>query len=204
MNQYDRLSPLALHDDTNLYRVPLTFPTSQEGNIVVFVGDAHIRMFSYKTLPDFLKASIVQIKLIQGNTPFVEESLRDSWMTNKTSIDSLDKVGWRINDFFYIVIVNRENFMSLRGENDIKNLQTEYLKKSGGLSLYAQVRDGLHLLRLLAESKDALKRQYIAWSHEELVEEVHRRMSLETYRRLDNENARRESEKPHQETFERV
>lgn len=204
MNEHDRLSPLAVYDNPKLFRVPITFPSTQEGSVVLFVGDAHMRIFKEKDLPDFVKTSLVQIKLIQGRTEFKEAGLRDSWMSNRTGIDSLNNIGWRINDFFYIVIVNRENFMSLRGENDIKNLQTEYLKKSGGLSLYAQVRDGLHLLRLLAESKDALKRQYIAWSHEELVEEVHRRMSLETYRRLDNENARRESEKPHQETFERV
>ena len=204
MNQYDRLSPLAVHGDTNLFRVPLTFPTTQEGNIVVFVGDAHIRMFSYKTLPDFLKASIVQIKLIQGNTPFKEGDFRDSWMTNKTGIDSLDKVGWRINDMFYIVIINKENFMSLRGENDMHNLKTEYLKRSGGLALYAQVSEGLHLLQVMDDAKESLKKQYIAWSQEELTEEFHRRMRLEIFRKIDDENARRESERSYQKAFERI
>jgi hypothetical protein len=206
MNQYDRLSPLAVLDDVNLYRVPITFPTAQDGNIVVFVGDAHIRMFNNKTLPDFLKTSIVEIKLIQGRTPFRDEGLRDGWMTNKTGINSLDKIGWQIDETFYVVIVNRENFMSLRGENDMQRLGPEYSRK-GGLLLFSRmttIRDGIHYLHMIDEAKESLKKQYVAWSQEALAEEVHRRMRLEIYRRIDDENARRESERADKKAFERI
>ena len=203
MNQYDSYSPLALHDDSRLVRVPLTFPLSHEGKIVVFVGDAHVRMFSHENLPDFLKLSIVQIKLIQGNTKFVDAGLRDVWMSNKTGIDALDKVGWRVDDNFYIVIISRENFMSLRGENDMDKLGLPEQKVLGYTRL-ENIQNAFHRLRLMEVAKKSLVKQYIAWSHDELIEEYHRHMRLEIFRRIDDENARRESERADKKAFERM
>lgn len=206
MNKYDSYSPLALHDDSRLVRVPITFPLSHEGKIVVFVGDAHVRMFSHENLPDFIKLSIVQIKLIQGNTKFVDAGLRDVWMSNKTGIDSLDKVGWRVDDNFYIVIIDRENFMSLRGENDMDKLglPTKRGQKLLGYTRLEDIQDALHRLRVMEDARKSLVKQYAAWSHNELLEEFHRHMRLEIFRRIDDENARRESESADKKAFERM
>ena len=64
MNNYDKLSPLAIINNPSLIRVPVTM-NPNNGDIVVFVGDAHIRIYNDQTLPDHLKASLVQIRTTQ-------------------------------------------------------------------------------------------------------------------------------------------
>ena len=219
MNEHDRLSPLAVYDNPKLFRVPLTFPFSQEGNVVLYVGDAHMRIFKEKDLPDFIKTSLVQIKLIQGRTEFKEAGLRDSWMSNRTGIDSLDNIGWRVNEYLFVVIVNKEDFYSLRGTNDIRKLmlenyshnRTQYLRNNHPLSVIGQdhrrvlnMLDSLSRLQTLEDAKESLKKQYIAWSHSAVVEEYDRIMRLKIFRRIDDENARRQSERADQKAFERM
>lgn len=209
MNEHDRLSPLAVYNDSRFFRVPLELPSSQEGNVTLFVGDAHIRIFKEKDLPDFVKTSLVQIKLIQGQTEFKEAGLRDSWMSNRTGIDSLNDIGWRVNEFLFVVIMNKENFYSLRGTNDIKNINLEYYTHNhanypGTDQLTLDMLDSLSRLQTLDDAKESLKKQYIAWSHSAVAEEYDRIMRLKIFRRIDDENARRQSERSDQKAFERM
>lgn len=209
MNEHDRLSPLAVYNDSRFFRVPLELPSSQEGNVTLFVGDAHIRIFKEKDLPDFVKTSLVQIKLIQGQTEFKEAGLRDSWMSNRTGIDSLNDIGWRVNEFLFVVIMNKENFYSLRGTNDIKNINLEYYTHnranySGNDQLTLDMLDSLSRMQTLDDAKESLKKQYIAWSHSAVAEEYDRIMRLKIFRRIDDENARRQSERSDKKAFERM
>ena len=219
MNEHDRLSPLAVYDNPKLFRVPITFPSTQEGSVVLFVGDAHMRIFKEKDLPDFVKTSLVQIKLIQGRTEFKEAGLRDSWMSNRTGVDSLDNIGWRVNEYLFVVIMNKEDFYSLRGTNDIRELmlenyshnRTQYLRNNHPLSVISQdhrlvldMLDSLSRLQTLEDAKESLKKQFIAWSHSAVAEEYDRIMRLKIFRRIDDENARRQSERADQKAFERM
>lgn len=219
MNEHDRLSPLAVYNNSSLIRVPLTFPSTQEGNVVLYVGDAHMRIFKEKDLPDFVKTSLVQIKLIQGRTEFKEAGLRDSWMSNRTGIDSLDNLGWRVNEYLFVVIMDEKDFYSLRGINDIRKLMlenyshnhTQYLRNNHPLSVIGQdhrlvldMLDSLSRLQTLEDAKESLKKQFIAWSHSAVVEEYDRIMRLKIFRRIDDENARRQSERSDQKAFERM
>lgn len=219
MNEHDRLSPLAVYNNSSLIRVPLTFPSTQEGSVVLYVGDAHMRIFKEKDLPDFIKTSLVQIKLIQGRTEFKEARLRDSWMSNRTGIDSLDNIGWRVNEYLFVVIVNKEDFYSLRGTNDIRKLMLENYThnhtvqwlRHNPLSVISQdqrlvldMLDSLSRLQTLEDAQESLKKQYIALSHSAVIEEFDRIMRLKIYRRIDDENARRQSERADQKAFERM
>lgn len=139
MDKAETLSPLCLTDDPTKYRVPLSI--SENGEMTLFVGDAHIRMFTDKTLPDCLKPTLTQIRVIQGDRPFrgdmySTQLMRGEWMTNKTGIRSLDRIGWRVNKTLYVLIVDIEDFKMLRGENDFDNM-TNY--KGGNFMLLVDI-----------------------------------------------------------------
>ena len=81
MNNYDKLSPLAIINNPSLIRVPVTM-NPNNGDIVVFVGDAHIRIYNDQTLPDHLKASLVQIRTIQNSRPFISSGFQTgAWVS---------------------------------------------------------------------------------------------------------------------------
>ena len=107
----------------------------------------------------------------------------------------------------------------MRGTNDIRELmlenyshnRTQYLRNNHPLSVISQdhrlvldMLDSLSRLQTLEDAKESLKKQYIAWSHSAVVEEYDRIMRLKIFRRIDDENARRQSERSDQKAFERM
>lgn len=184
MNAYDKLSPLTLADNPSLVRVPVVI-NSEKGEMTVFVGDAHIRIYTNKTLPDHMKASISQIHVIQGNKPFAPGSgglAAGSWMSNLTGIEILNTIGWRVHEGFFVVIVDYADFDAMRGVNDfirVPAFKHAYLKHPS-----LDILEDISKLYRLKRADQNLRAQYQAWSRGALEEEYKRLAMTDFYKKL--------------------
>lgn len=181
MNNYDKLSPLAIINNPNLIRVPVTM-NPNNGDIVVFVGDAHIRIYNDQTLPDHLKASLVQIRTIQNSRPFISSGFQTgAWVNNKTNISALDTIGWRVQENFFVVVMNFDDFDSMRGKNDFAR-HKEAVQFIGYPD--SEILSYIGRLERLKQAEKSLRNQFDSWSFTALEEEYKRLAMSDLYQKL--------------------
>jgi hypothetical protein len=107
------LSPIVHQYNYALYRVPLC----KEGNsYTIYVADGFNRVFDEETLPDEIKSKMAMI-LARGNPIMYDHEVTQlNLMTTPLRNDDFIEVGWRVSDMWFVVVLNYNSLMALRGE----------------------------------------------------------------------------------------
>lgn len=122
------LEALQHHTLENHFRLPLE--VKKYGIYVIGIGRKYNRIFNNKTLPDFIKSKLTIIKAIDGK--YIEDAevhpVGAYLYTGKDK--DMAEIGWRVSTSLYIIIVNRDEYMQLRGEHDTRSKSKEASKES--------------------------------------------------------------------------
>jgi hypothetical protein len=93
------------------YRVPVRIEGAKH---TVFVGDEHLRIFDYDTLPTFIKHKLSMIIVSSNPEVLFMDTQLSRLELFKTQGDT-PLIGWRASNTMYIVIMTDAELESLKG-----------------------------------------------------------------------------------------
>ena len=106
------LSPVIHPYNHKLYRVPLR----REGDsYTIFVDDCFTREFTEQTLPDEIKSKLTMVLARGGQILHDHEVTHLSLMMGFEDYE-LSEVGWQSSDKWFVVVLDYDSLMRLRGE----------------------------------------------------------------------------------------
>lgn len=107
------LSPVVHQFNHALYRVPVR----REGDSYrIYVADKFTREFDEHTLPDEIKTKMTMIMARGLPIMYDYEVTNLSLMTSVSRTDDFIEIGWRVSDMWFVVVLNYDMLMKLRGE----------------------------------------------------------------------------------------
>jgi len=108
------LSPMGHEFGGGLYRVPVQIENERH---TVYVADNHKRMFDADSLPNFLKHKLAMIT-VSGHGELLDDVALTRLHLFATRLGDLERIGWRVSNTFYIVVMTDDELESLKGNSD--------------------------------------------------------------------------------------
>ena len=108
---YEYLEPVAHETLKGFYRVPMFL---KDGEYRIVVGRKILRIYDINSLPDKIKTNI---SMIHAFPPHLREDWQADNITMFINTDDprLDEIGWQVTTWLYILVLDRELLLSLRG-----------------------------------------------------------------------------------------
>ena len=109
---YGDLQPVSHQTLKGFYRVPMFL---KDGEYRVVVGKHMLRIYDADSLPNKIRTCI---SMIHAFPPHIREDWQADNITMFINTDDtrLDEIGWQVTKGLYILILDRELLLSLRGD----------------------------------------------------------------------------------------
>ena len=108
---YINIAPIGGEFGEGVYRVPVRIEGAKH---TIFVGDEHLRIVDYDTLPAFIKHKLSMI-IVSSNPEVLTMDTRLSRLDLFKTQGDTPTVGWRASNTMYIVIMTDAELESLKG-----------------------------------------------------------------------------------------
>ena len=111
---YINIAPIGSEFDDlgrGLYRVPVRIESEKH---TIFVGDNHLRIFDFDTLPVFIKHKLAMI-IVSPTPEFLPSDESLSRLTLFQTQGETPMIGWKASSTMYIVIMTDAELESLKG-----------------------------------------------------------------------------------------
>jgi len=108
---YINIAPIGGEFGEGVYRVPVRIEGAKH---TIFVGDDHLRIFDYDTLPVFIKHKLSMI-IVSANPEVLSTDTKLSRLDLFKTQGDTPTIGWRASNTMYIVIMTDAELESLKG-----------------------------------------------------------------------------------------